>query len=171
MSALGGQDINVLVKALAAHVKRAAESGAGGATAPGDPPVQSAPVGAGAGKSTAESCKVCGRSSLHDGQRGAKVISEEDWYGLFEGDDLYADRTKIEGKSKSSLQRCLRLQGRTIWSKAFLLPICLPDRCENATIRIAKRLQSSKHAGTRSHRQKTANARFCPSHQMIFIVF
>jgi len=105
MSAPGGKDINVLVKALAAHVKCAAESGAGGATAPGDPPVQSAPVGAGAGKSTAESCKVCGRSSLHDGQRGAKVISEEDWYGLFEGDDLYADRTKIEREVKEFIAK------------------------------------------------------------------
>jgi hypothetical protein len=42
---------------------------------------------------------------LHDGQLEGRVVSEDDWYGLEEGDDLYADRTKIDREIKDFLSR------------------------------------------------------------------
>jgi hypothetical protein len=96
---------NVLVQALASHVKGAAASVAGGESAPGDPPVLAPPPPPAAQTADASKCECCGAVSLHDGQVGGRVVSEDVWYGLEEGDDLYSDRAKIDREVSDFLSR------------------------------------------------------------------
>jgi hypothetical protein len=104
MSTDSAAEQNVLVQALASHVKLAAAAVAGGEAAPGDPPVL-APPPPSEGTASAPKCECCGAVALHDGQVGGRVVSEDVWYGLEEGDDLYSDRAKIDREVSDFLSR------------------------------------------------------------------
>lgn len=104
MSTGSAAEQNVLVQALASHVKRAAASVAGGESAPGDPPVLAPPPPSDE-PANAPKCECCAAVALHDGQVGGRVVSEDVWYGLEEGDDLYADRAKIDREVSDFLSR------------------------------------------------------------------
>jgi hypothetical protein len=91
---------SLLIQALASHARKAAEFVSGSNSAPGNPPVQSPPAPASnvanSSSTETERCECCGRPSLHPGQEGGQVVTEDEWYGLEEGDELDAERAKLD---------------------------------------------------------------------------
>jgi len=86
---------STIVNGLADHANRAKNSELNSA-APPAMPVQSASVLVVTGQTPSGKCECCGMQPQHEGQQGANVVSEKDWYGLDEGRKLYAERTKLE---------------------------------------------------------------------------
>lgn len=84
-----------IVNGLADHANRAKGSELN-STAPPAMPVQSTSILTTTGQAPSGRCECCGMEPQHEGQQGANVVGEKDWYGLEEGRKLYAERAKLE---------------------------------------------------------------------------
>jgi hypothetical protein len=105
MSSKSPQDSTLLVQGLAGHAKKASQAVADSTSAPGNPPVQTVPSDSGpSGTAVFEKCECCGKPR-HQGQEGGNVVSEDDWFGLEEGVELYAERAKLDSEIKAFIAK------------------------------------------------------------------